>query len=144
EVVRVARLADAQRLREELELYNRLLPGRNRLQAALLIEVSDEGRLSEELAPWQALQGEHLCLHVGAARCPANLITCRPADRCIGAAHWVEFALDAEPRAQLVDLRQPASFEVTLPSYLHHSPPLSDEVRQSLLDDLDLSDRDAA
>src|SRR5438046_7425127 len=53
EVIRVARLADPARLREELELYNRLLPGRDRLQAALLIEVADAGRLTEELAPWQ-------------------------------------------------------------------------------------------
>jgi len=33
---------------------------------------------------------------------------------------------------------------VTLPAYRHQGPPLSDEVRQSLLDDLALSDRDAA
>src|SRR5438552_1120972 len=41
EIVRVARLADKSRLQEELNLYNRLLPGREQLQAALLIEVTD-------------------------------------------------------------------------------------------------------
>jgi hypothetical protein len=144
EVIRVARLADPARLREELALYNRLLPERDRLQAALLIEVADEGRLTEELAPWRELEGEHLSLHAGAARYPAALITCRPEDRCAGTAHWAQFAIDAAGRAQLADLTRPAHFEITLPSYRHQSPPLADEVRQSLIEDLELSDRDAA
>jgi hypothetical protein len=144
EVIRVARLADPARLRQELDLYNHLLPGRDCLQAALLIEIVDEARLGEELAPWRELSGEHLRLHAGAARVPAHLVTARPEDRCAGAAHWVEFRLDGAARAQLVDFSRAALVEVTLPAYRHRSPPLSDEVRQSLLDDLALSDRDAA
>jgi hypothetical protein len=42
----------------------------------------------------------------------------------------------------LADLRRPAWFEVRHPSYQHESAPLSDEVRQSLVEDLALSDRD--
>jgi hypothetical protein len=144
EVLRVARLADPERVREELDLYNALLPGRGRLQAALLIEVEDETRLAEELAPWQALAGEQLKLHAGDVCVPGELLTCRPEDRCVGAAHWVQFAVTDPCRKQLADFRQPAHFEITLPAYQHQGPPLSDEVRQSLLDDLDLSDRDAA
>src|ERR1700691_1488801 len=53
EVLRVARLAEPARVRQELDLYNRLLPGRDRLQAALLIRIGEGPRLSEELAPWQ-------------------------------------------------------------------------------------------
>jgi hypothetical protein len=127
-----------------LKLYNRLLPGRDQLQAALLIEVADEARLVEELAPWQTLTGEHLRLHAGEGCFPATLITCRPEDRCCGTAHWVQFAVDEAGRKHLADLRKPAYVEVTLPSYRHQSPPLPDEVRQSLVEDLELSDRDAA
>src|SRR5262249_58457312 len=42
EVLRIARLTEAVRVQQELDLYNRLLPGRNRLQAALLIEVEND------------------------------------------------------------------------------------------------------
>jgi hypothetical protein len=142
EVVRVARLADPVRLRQELSLYNRLLPGPSQLQAALLISVTDESKLTEELAPWQDLQGSQLTLCAGASRSAAELVTCRPEDRCIGAAHWVQFTLDAEAWKQLADFRQPAFAALNLPAYQHQSPPLSDEVRQSLLDDLELSERD--
>ncbi len=143
EVLRVARLAEPGRVQRELDLYNRLLPGRDRLQAALLVRVPDETRLAEELAVWQGLCGEHLCFHVGPARFPANLLTCRPEDRCAGTAHWVQFVLDAAGRRLLADFHNPAHFALTLPACRHDSSPLGDEVRQSLLEDLALSDRDA-
>ena len=142
EVLRVARLTDPVRVRQELELYNRLLPGRDRLQAALLIEVADESRLTEELAGWQGLGGDELRLCLGERQVPANLLTCRPEDRCIGAAHWVQFVLDDGGRRLLADFRRPAHVAVANPTYRHQSSPLSDDVRQSLLDDLALSDRD--
>jgi hypothetical protein len=142
EVLRVARLSEPLRVQQELDLYNRLLPGRNGLQAALLIAVADESRLSEELAAWQELRGPDLCLHLGPVRYPSNLLTCRPEDRCIGTAHWVQFLLDDQARRLLADPYQPAFFAVTLPRYHHESAPLSEEVRQSLIDDLQLSDRD--
>jgi hypothetical protein len=143
EVLRVARLAEPARIRQELDLYNRLLPGKDRLQAALLIAISDESRLREELAPWQELRGEQLSLHLGPVRCPANLLTCRPEDRCIGAAHWVQFVLDAGARALLADQRQPAHLAVELAGYNHDSGALGESIRRSLLDDLALSDRAA-
>jgi hypothetical protein len=143
EVLRVARLSEPAWVQRELDLYNRLLPGRGRLQAALLIRVDDEARLAEELAPWRELRGEQLRLHLGGGSWPADLLTCRPEDRCVGAAHWVQFALDAVGRRLLADPRQPAYVSVVLPHYRHDSPPLADEVRQSLADDLALSDRDA-
>src|ERR1700681_4756299 len=59
ELLRVARLAEAERVQEELDLYNRLLPGRDRLQAALLLEVGSNGAtVAEELSSWQTLRGD--------------------------------------------------------------------------------------
>jgi uncharacterized protein DUF3501 len=142
ELLRVARLAEPARVQQQLDLSNGLLPRRDQLQAALLIEVEDETRLTAELAFWQTLRGEEVRLGVGERRFPARLVTCRPEDRCIGAEHWVLFALDAAGRQLLADLRRPAFFEVQHDSYQHLSPALGEEVRQSLLDDLELSDRD--
>jgi hypothetical protein len=141
DVLRIARLSEPDRVQQELNLYNRLLPGRDRLQAALLLKVVDE-RMSDELAAWQDLRGDELCLHFGNARYPANLLTCRPEDRCIGTAHWVQFVLDERGRQLLGQFDLPAHFAVRRANYIHDSAPLGDEVRQSLLDDLQMSDRD--
>src|SRR5882672_11288294 len=65
EVIRIARLADAREVQPELNLYNRLLPGRNLLQAALLIEIADQTQLVKELSTWRTLTGEQLTLQIG-------------------------------------------------------------------------------
>jgi hypothetical protein len=142
EVVRVARLADSREVQMELNLYNRLLPVRNLLQAALLIESADPTQLTRDLAPWRDLEGEQLTLEAGPISSPAHLVTCRPEDRCIGTAHWVQFNLSAEARAYLEAFDEPAAFAFDNGTYQHRSAPLSDDLRQSLLDDLALSDRD--
>jgi hypothetical protein len=142
EVLRISRLTDHARVQEELNLYNRLLPGRGRLQAALVIEMADETRLTEELALGQTLAGAAVRLRVGKDRFAALLVTSRPEDRSIGTAHWVRFDLGAPGRDALANFDLPARFEIDHAAYRHESLLLSDEVRQSLLDDLELSDRD--
>jgi Protein of unknown function (DUF3501) len=144
EVLRIARLAEPARVAQEMELFNRLLPARDRLAASLLIAIDDETKMAEELAPWRELRGDDLTFHLGPLVYPANLFTARPEDRCIGTAHWVQFVLDNDGRELLADLRQPAFVAVARDAYRHESAALGDEVRQSLLDDLALSDRDAA
>lgn len=142
EVLRIARLEEPGRVQQELDVFNRLLPAQSRLQAALVIEIADEAHLVEELAPWHDLRGTDLLLRLGEVTYPANLFTCRPEDRTLGAAHWVQFVLNEDARYLLHNNRVPAQFAVTLPHYRYESAHLSDEVRQSLLDDLTLSDRD--
>jgi Protein of unknown function (DUF3501) len=141
EVIRIARLADHREVQQELNLYNRLLPARELLQAALLIEIADPTQLARELASWQSLTGDHLWLEIGSERCPAFLVTCRPEDRCVGTAHWVQFAIPPAGRELLASFDTPAYFRFDNGSYRHESAPLSEELRESLLDDLELSDR---
>jgi hypothetical protein len=143
DLLRVARLAEPSLVRLELDLFNSLLPRRDRLQAALVLHI-DESRLAEELAPWRELRGDQLTLHVGGGRHPANLLTCRPEDRCVGTAHWVQFVLDDAARAALGQRHVGVHLSVALPGYSHDSGPLSDDVRSSLLEDLELGARDAA
>jgi len=142
EILRIARLAEPAHVQEELDLYNRLLPGRNQLQAALLLGADDEPAGVAEASLGNQIQGECLNLCVGDHFQPAQLITCRPEDRCAGASFWVQFRVDGPARRLLGDFRRPARFEMRTEQYQHESAPLSEDVRQSLLDDLELSDRD--
>jgi hypothetical protein len=143
ELLRVARLADPLRVQQELDVYNRLLPTPKCLQAALLIDTADERRTAEEQAAWRSLRGEDVRLRLGEKVVPAELLTNRAEDLGIGAAHWIRFHVDAPTRKPLVHAGSPATVEVCAPFYRHVSLPLSGDLRQSLFDDLQLSDRDA-
>ena len=81
-------------------------------------------------------------MDLGDKRLPAQLLTCRPEDRAIGAAHWLEFTIGSDERKLLADPRVPARFESVYPRYPHQSSALGEDIRRSLLDDLQLSDRD--
>ena len=98
EVLRIARLAQPDQVQAELDLSNRLLPGRDQLQAALLIEVAEE-KPEDEWAAWASLRGDALRLYLGDQSFPADLLTCRPEDRCAGTTHWVKFTIPAIQRA---------------------------------------------
>ncbi|NBO91034.1 MAG: DUF3501 family protein [Planctomycetia bacterium] len=135
EVIRIARLTEPTRLRQELAHYNRLLPRSGCLQAALLLEI-DETKLAAELARWRDLHGDQLTLHLGSTLIPADLLTSRPEDRAIGTAHWVQFALDEENKCRLMDRRFAAGFRISMPGYVHESGALGDDVRESLASDL--------
>ncbi|HEY1380512.1 MAG TPA: DUF3501 family protein, partial [Gemmataceae bacterium] len=144
EVLRVARLADPLRVQRELDWYNRLLPGRGTLHAALVIDVPDGPDWADEMQFWRDLTGENVRLVAGAEAIPAGLVTCRPEDRCAGAAHWLTFAVADAARRALADVRRPAFFAADYGAYRHQSAPLAELVRRSLLDDLESSDRDRA
>jgi Protein of unknown function (DUF3501) len=144
ELLRVARLADPLRVQQQLDWYNRLLPARETLQAALLIDVPEGPTWAEEVAHWRELAGDCVRLHVGDASVPARLVTCRPEDRCAGAAHWLTFAVGSDVRRALGDRHRPAFVAADYQAYQHRSQPLSDLIRRSLLDDLESGARNRA
>jgi hypothetical protein len=138
EMLRVSRLQDREWIQQELNLINRLLPRRDTLQAAMIL-------LGSEPPPgWQAPDASCIRLALDAVHVPANIVSCRPEDRAFGTAHWLEFGFSPAERKLFADVSVPAWFEINRGNYRHASPRLTEEVRQSLLDDLEMSDRAAA
>ena len=100
------------------------------------LKVSADGRDEAELVAIEA-GAEEFVFDEGILS-----VTCRPEDRAIGTAHWVQFQLTDEARRQLTSFSHRAYFSFENESYQHRTPSLGDDFRQSLLDDLLLSDRD--
>src|SRR5882724_8879662 len=65
ELLRVARLTDLPRVRQELDWYNRLLPARGCLQAALIIDVDEGPEWAEQVQFWHDMAGENVQLRLG-------------------------------------------------------------------------------
>src|SRR5207248_9563696 len=58
ELLRISRLSEPALVQQELDVYNRLLPKRNQLQAALILDLADHAGPAEESPTWGDLRGE--------------------------------------------------------------------------------------
>ena len=136
DVMHLARIHDEPTQLLELELHNRVLPLEGGLQGALLLD-SHLPPGDPTSSTWGDLRGDHLQLMLGGKRAvSANLLTTRQEDRCWGTAHWVHFRLDDQELRLLVDNRESISVRLRTGDYDGQSPPLTDGVRQSLVEDL--------
>jgi hypothetical protein len=137
EILRVTQLRDAKWIQQELTIVNRLLPRAHQLQAGLLLDDPN----SKE---WKKLKPDSIQLMLGSIHISAQITSCQPSEQALGLAHWVEFSLYRPERKLFADFSVSAWFDMEIGRYRHAGGRLTEEVRQSLLDDLELSDRDAA
>lgn len=144
EFLRLARLSEPEEIKHHLDWFNALLPQPQRLQAAFVVEVEDEADWQRQFDYWRDLRGEHVRLWLENIRVPAHLVTARQEDRTLGIAHWLEFPLSDGERLDFADPECPVRFEVDYKRYSCFSAHLNEEMRNSLLDDLDAAGRAAA
>jgi len=134
EMLWVERITDLDGTREELAVYNELLPGPSDLSSTLLIAIEDERRVREEL---QGLIGldRHVRLEVGAdARIAGVFEGGRQTDEKLSTVQYVRFPLDATLCAR-VATGAPLTLVVDHPNYRVRAS-LPEPVRASLAADL--------
>src|SRR6187549_718216 len=56
EMLRVERISDLDKIREEIAIYNQLIPDSRELSATLFIEIEDQAHLREELVRFQGIE----------------------------------------------------------------------------------------
>jgi hypothetical protein len=135
EMLLVERIADPEKIRHELDIYNELVPGEGELSATLFIEVGDLGQIRAELDRLVGID-EHLLLVLGDG---ASTSTIRAgfdprqmeSDR-ISAVQYVRFALPPEALARFCDGSVRARIRVDHPAYAHEVE-LPRAVRASLV-----------
>jgi uncharacterized protein DUF3501 len=131
EILRIERISDPGQVREELEGFNTMLPGRGELSATLMIELTGgDGEVKAELARLSGLR-DHVWLEVGGARHQGALEPNREEPGRVSAVQYVRFPV---PDAQAL-LRGPAILAVDHPDYSHRVE-LPEAARRSLAQDL--------
>jgi hypothetical protein len=133
EILRIAQITEAAWVRQEMSLVNLLLPRRNTLCASLM--------LSE---PISAFEPNSIRIVVGPATIRGTVSSARPGTEIVQQALWIDFAMSPIDRVHFNDSRNEAWIELNVNDELAASDALDAEVRQSLLDDLESSDRSAA
>ena len=139
EMVWVERITDLDAIRAELDVYGALLPGRSELSATLLIEITEQARIRDELWRMRGID-EHVWLDVAGERVAGVFETGRESESKLSAVQYVRFPLEPAMRARVVD-GAPLAIVTDHPEY-RCSAPVPEVVRQSLA--AELSDDDAS
>jgi hypothetical protein len=140
EMIRTERIVNDEKIQEELDVYNALVPGRGELSATLFIEIPELVRMSQDkvretVNRFQGLEKGALWLLAGGTRVSARFESGHSTEEKMAAVHYVRFAVPAPARAALADPAADVRVVVDHPNYRAESavPP---ELRQSLQEDL--------
>jgi hypothetical protein len=123
EMVRVERIVRPDKVQEELDVYNELLPCAGEIAATLFIEVTEADRVRPVLDSFIGLdEPGKLVLKVGGRAFPAIFAAGQSREDRISAVHYIRFALGDEGRRALTG-GEPARVEVRHGGY-HAIAPL--------------------
>lgn len=136
EMVRIERIVRPDKVQEEVDVYNDLLPRSGEVAATLFIEVTEAEKVQSTLDGFVGLdEPGKLVLRVGDQRYPAVFAPGQSREDRISAVHYIRFALGEEGRAAL-GRGEKATVEVRHGDY-RATAPLSPETVSELLRDLE-------
>ncbi len=122
EMVRTERIVHDDKVRDEIDAYNALVPSPGELSATLFIEIPELSRMSQDevrrtVNRFQGLDREGVWLVAGAHRVPARFEEGHSKEEKMAAVHYLRFALPDGARAALADPAQPVRLVVDHPNY---------------------------
>jgi hypothetical protein len=93
EMLRVERITDLDKIRQEIATYNQLIPDSRELSATLFLEIEDQTRLRDELLKFKGIE-EALTLRIARHWLPACFEPGRSKEEKISAVQYVRFRFD--------------------------------------------------
>jgi hypothetical protein len=133
EMLRAERISDLDKIREEIAVYNELIPGNSELSATMFLEIEDQSNLRDDLLKFLGID-EAVSLHVGDRVIPGRFEEGRSKEDKISAVQYVRFTLDDAARRAFLE-GAPAALVIDHPNYKQRAV-LSRESRASLAEDL--------
>lgn len=133
EMIRAEKISDLDKIREEIETYNGLLPEPNELSATLFLEIEDQAHLREELLKFLGID-EAVFLKVGSHSIRARFEEGRSKEDKISAVQYVRFRFSQQAREAFLK-GEDCELMIDHPSYKARAP-LASDTRQSLIEDL--------
>ena len=136
EMIRAERIVEPAKVQDELDVYNALLPQQNELSATLLIEITDEAKMKENLDQFMGLDhGEKVAIIAGGEEAFGEFEGGRSHETKISAVHFVRFRPSAEMNRAFADLTRPVTIRVIHGEY-HQEVPVPGSMREEWLADL--------
>ena len=133
EMLRAERIGDLDKIREEISVYNELIPGDGELSATMFLEIEDQTHLRDDLLKFLGID-EAVSLKVGNHKVPAQFESGRSKEDKISAVQYVRFPFTAEAIRAWQGGEQ-AEVVIDHPNY-RVAVPLASETQRSLAEDL--------
>jgi hypothetical protein len=135
EMIRAERIVDLDKIREEIEVYNELIPNDEELSATLLIEITESERIREELVQLIGID-ETVSLQIDEAfEIPAKFEPGRSKEDKLSAVQYIRFRFSPAERDSFLDAGKSARICIRHPNY-SHTAEIPGPVRASLIEDL--------
>jgi hypothetical protein len=137
EMIRTERIFDPDKIQEECDVYNALLPGPNEISATLFIEITDSERIEELLDSLQNIdRSDTVALKLGDTSIFADFEAGHSKEDKISAVHFVRFTTTPIFRNLLTQPDVPAIVTIMHPHYRAEAP-VPHEMRNEWLKDLE-------
>ena len=118
EMVRTERIFDLDKIQDEIDVYNALLPDTDELSATLFIEITDSERIQELLDSFQEIDRPGMvAIQAGDERIDAKFEEGHSKEDKISAVHFVRFKTTPAFRQQLGTPEAPVRLVITHPRY---------------------------
>ncbi len=135
EMMRAERIVAEEKIQEEIDVYNELIPADNELSATMFIEIDDVKRLHEWLPRLVGIEGT-VSLKIGDRyRVHARYETGRSKEEKTSTVHYLKFALTPEEIQAFADESLPVSLVIAHKNYRAEGV-VSHEVRRTLVAEL--------
>jgi hypothetical protein len=135
EMLRTERITDLDKIKEEVETYNTLIPGANELSATLMLEIEQQEKIREDLLKFLGID-ETVFLTTGERHTiQAVFEQGHSKEDKISAVQYVRFRFTPEAREAFVAGRDEAWVVIDHPNY-RAKEKIWKEMRQSLIQDL--------
>lgn len=134
EMLRAEHITDLDGVREELAVYNALLPKPGQLSATMLIEITEHADIAARLVQMIGID-EAVHLEIGDAHVAAEFEPGRSTEEKLSAVQYVRFSLPPALRRAFRDPMVPVRLRIEHPNYRAETA-ISGEIRGSLSEDL--------
>lgn len=133
EMVRAERITDLDKIREEIEVYNELVPNSGELSATLFLEITEQSHLREELLKFLGID-EAVYFKVGSHSIHAQFEAGHSKEDKISAVQYIKFPF-SEAALRAFNQGEKAVIVIDHPNYKARVL-METQMRQSLVEDL--------
>ena len=136
EMLRTERIFAPEKIQEECDVYNALIPGADELSATLYIEITDPEKIQELLDSLKGIDNpDTVAISLGREKIFATFEAGHSNEEKISAVHFVRFASTPNFKGQLAQAGTPAFLTINHPHFQAEAP-ITPEMREEWLQDL--------